>query len=196
MNLLKSNPHLTSLLEAPAFSAAGFTDSVVDETVVETHAFAMIPGDSDSAVLVEKTIEYNAARDKLSVSIAEIVNAPTIVDATTDHTTDTQIPLDQLCTIEITGHSFGAHLEDFVVYAVPTSIEEINGRPLYEPKYQCTIIDSDDIDDPAGGGAEMTVTVYLSTKERYRSAKAGPVTLVIINKKRAMSSTFTGLVAV
>jgi hypothetical protein len=196
MKILKANPHLFSMLQEPALTTDGFSDAVVDETVVESYGFYSIDGDEDSKIMLERTIEYNAARDKLSRTTAQVSNYPTIVTATTDYTTNTQIPLDALTTIEITGYSFGADVEDVIIYAIPTAPATYNGKPLFDVKYSCTVVSSSDLDDPEGGDAEIVVTVHLSSKERYKSAMPGPVTLVVINKKRGLETFFSGLVAV
>lgn len=198
MILLKVNPALLSLLDQPAVSTTGFTDDVVDETVSYTYSFEMELDDEDSVILVTRDVEYNAARDKLSESRPIVANAPTIVDITTDADNDDEIPLNTLCTLTVEGSTFGADINDLVLVVKPFGIDTVNGKvPFAEGlKYPCEITGGGDLDDDSGGAA-LTATVFLSSKERYKSVRPGPVEIYLLNTKRGIrSSPFTGLAAV
>jgi hypothetical protein len=176
---------IQDLLSEPAFSTVGFTDDVVDQTVVETLIFLRDPEDEDSDVLLSRTVELNAAEVVLTRSAYALVNAPTITSVVTDQSDDSTIAKNGTTVLTITGENFGAEDADIqVLLLVPqrtrhdTMTPTRNGNMLM---FEAAVTEIN------VGKTEITASVTLASQPRAE-VTTGTARLEVRNTKRALAS--------
>lgn len=189
---IKKAPKVEEFLREPAYEATGYTDNVVDQTVTEDSTWSWVEGDADSAVILRRTVEYNADLVKLTSTVWDVVNAPTIATITSDQAGDV-VALVGDTVLTINGDYYD-NSDDIEVglYVQPKEYGG-GGSGCYPPnkdgRLQFFFTPSAIIDTNANGRKDrITVTVSIPSSQHLWAPKIGTAEVVVFNRKRNLKS--------
>lgn len=187
MRILQHLKGLDETLAEPSFSATGLDNSAVFETVVESRSFLHKSSDSDSDVVVARTVELNSDHQIITATAWDVTNAPEITSVATDQDNDQHISLAGTTQITISGSNFGANDEDL---AVIVSARQSPSLLYYYPSralYKATIT------SVSGGDDEIVATITLDKVLGQKAPTTGPCDIYVVNTRRHLASDMVAL---
>lgn len=192
---------MQELLDEPALAVSGLGAEAT--TATDTNTFLRDPDDANSDVVLTRERGFEAGGALVRSDAWALSNEPTITACVTNQANNDEVGLTATNILTINGNTFAAAEADLEVIAYFVPENAVNGpHPTRghdgRIHQQCVVTASANLDDAApAGNASITATLKLPQIFGGRVAAKGPITIVVVNKKRKLESPgFTGLTVV
>ena len=190
-NFVSTFGTMATLMREPS---AVYSTNPVASTQVETRTYLWDVDDSESDVVISRTVEYDAGGLVISTSHWELTNGPTVSNVTTSETDNSTVSMTGETTLTITGTNFGAEDADLrvLVYFRPKSAQA-HRTSMGTKEGWLTFTAT--ISSVNVGDTEITASINVSElRTKGKWADRGDVMVKVANVKRKLiSDGFTSL---